>query len=138
MRALGLDVGDRRVGLAVSDETGLLAQARGVYLRRDLATDVNNLGQMAKELGVHVLVVGLPLNMDGTEGEQAAKVRALAEALAQHASLPVHYVDERWTTQEVERMLREVQASKGKKRKLKDELAAVLILQAWLDRQRAP
>jgi len=137
MRVLGLDVGDRRIGLALSDETGLLAQGRGVYLRQDLARDVANLGQMAKEFGAHALVVGLPLNMDGTEAEQAAKVRTLAEALAQHTGLPLHYVDERWTTQEVERMLREVRAPHSKKRKAKDERAAVLILQAWLDRQRA-
>ncbi len=136
MRVLGLDVGDRRVGLAVSDETGTLAHGRGVYLRQDLETDVEALSQVAQEAGAQALVVGLPLNMNGSEGPQAAKVRQLAQALAEKTGLAVHYVDERWTTQEVERMLREVQAPKGKKRRVKDEMSAVLILQAWLDRQR--
>lgn len=136
MRALGLDIGDRRVGIAVSDETGTIARGHGVYIRQGPDADAGHLAKVAHEAHAEVLVVGLPLNMDGSEGEQAAKVRELAAALAATAGLPLHYVDERWTTMEAERALSEMEAPKRKKRALRDELAAVLILQAWLDRKR--
>jgi putative Holliday junction resolvase len=133
MRVLGLDLGDRRIGIALSDETGTVAQGRGVYERRGLEEDLAYLARLAREEGVAWIVVGLPLNMDGSEGEQAAKVRAFAQALAERTGLPVEFLDERLTTVEADRVLREAGLGERRKRKVRDKLAAVLILQAWLD-----
>lgn len=136
MRALALDVGEKRVGLARTDETGTLAVPHGVYLRVGGERDIKELARLARELGAEVLVAGLPLNMDGTEGPQAQRVRAFAEAVAKEAGLPLHFVDERWTTEVALRVLREA-GLPGRKRKGKaDALSAVLILQAWLERVR--
>lgn len=135
MRALGLDIGDRRVGIAVSDETGTIASPHGVYTRRSPPEDAAHLARLARELGAEAIVVGLPLNMDGTEGDQAKKARELAEAIVQEADLPVHYVDERLTSAEVERAMREGDLSRRARKRRSDALSAVLILQAWLDRQ---
>ena len=82
-------------------------------------------------------MVGLPLNMDGTEGGQAAKARALAEAVAQQAGLPLHYVDERLTSAEADRAMLEGGLSRRDRKKRGDALSAVLILQAWLDHERS-
>lgn len=133
---MGLDLGDRRVGIAVSDETGTVAQGRGVYVRRTLEEDLAHLSHLAEELRVRRIVVGLPLHLNGTEGEQAAKARAFAEKLFQRTGLPLSLMDERLTTQEAERVL-SLQGVRGQRRKeIRDELAAVLILQAWLDLTR--
>ncbi|QAA75987.1 MAG: Putative pre-16S rRNA nuclease Yqg [Candidatus Bipolaricaulis sibiricus] len=134
MRVLGLDIGDRRVGIALSDETGTIASPHGVYTRRSPGEDVHHLAQLAREAGAVALVVGLPLHMDGTEGEQVAKTRALAEAVARDAGLPVHYVDERLTSSEADRAMVEGGLSRRARRERSDTLSAVLILQAWLDR----
>ncbi|HAZ29998.1 TPA: Holliday junction resolvase RuvX [Candidatus Acetothermia bacterium] len=136
MRVLGLDIGDRRVGIAVSDETGTVAQGRGRYFRKSLDQDVAHLARLGHEIGAVAIVVGLPLNMDGTEGDQARKTRELAEAVASQAGLPLHYVDERLTTAEADRALREGGLSRRKRKEYEDELSAVLILQGWLDRER--
>lgn len=136
MRALGLDIGDKRVGIAVSDETGTIASPHGVYTRRALLEDAAYLARLARELGAGAIVVGLPLNMDGTEGEQARRTRELAEAVAHEAGLPLHFVDERWTTEEALRVLREAGLSGRKRQGKADALSAVLILQAWLERVR--
>lgn len=133
MRAVGLDVGERRVGIAKTDETGTLAVPHGVYERRSFLEDVDFLSRLLTEMGVEAIVVGLPLNMDGTEGEQAQKVRALAEAVAKKAGLPLFFVDERWTTKEVERAMREAGEKPSRRREKVDALSAVLILQGWLE-----
>ncbi len=134
MRVLGLDVGDRRVGIALSDETGTIASPHGVYTRRSLGEDTAHLAALARKLGAGAIVVGLPLNMDGTEGEQARKARELAEAVAREAHLPLHYTDERLTSAEAERAMVEGGLTRRARKKREDALAAVLILQAWLDR----
>lgn len=136
MRALALDVGEKRVGLARTDETGTLAVPHGVYLRVGGERDIKELARLARELGAEVLVAGLPLNMDGTEGPQAQRVRAFAEAVAKEAGLPLHFVDERWTTEEALRVLREAGLPGRKRQGKADALSAVLILQAWLERVR--
>jgi len=137
VRTLGLDIGDRRVGIAVSDATGTVAGPHGVYVRRSPAADVAHLAELARDVGAAAIVAGLPLNMDGTEGEQARKVRELAEAVAAAAGLPLHYVDERLTSAEAERAMVEGGLSRRRRKGQADALAAVLILQAWLDLQRA-
>ncbi len=137
MRVVGLDIGDRRVGIAVSDETGTIASPHGVHTRRSARQDVACLAQLAWDLGATAIVVGLPLNMDGTEGEQARRTRDLAEAVAEEAKLPVHYVDERLTSSEADRAMIEGRLSRRARRERSDALSAVLILQTWLD-QRSP
>lgn len=134
MRVVGLDIGDRRVGIAVSDETGAIAGPRGTYTRRSLPEDAAYLAQLAQGLGAAAIVVGLPLNMDGSEGEQVQKTRELAEAVAGRSGLPLHYVDERLTSVEAERAMIEGGLSRRGRRERADALSAVLILQAWLDR----
>lgn len=136
MRVLGLDVGDRRVGMAVSDETGTIAGPRGVYTRRSAPEDTVCLSHLAQDVGATAIVAGLPLNMDGTEGEQARKTRELAEAVAERSGLPLHYVDERLTSAEADRAMVEGGLSRKARRERSDALSAVLILQAWLDRAR--
>jgi len=136
MRVLGLDVGDRRIGVAVSDETGAVAQGRGVYLRRGEEEDLDYFAALCAHEGVERVVVGLPLNMNGSEGEQAAKVRAFAQKLAARTGLGVEFLDERLTTVEADRVLSQAGLSGRHRRRVRDELAAVLILQAWLDRAR--
>ena len=136
MRVLGLDLGDRRIGIAISDETGTVAQGRGVYPRRGSKEDLSYLAELCRQEGVERIVVGLPLNMDGSEGDQARKARAFAQALAVETGLPVELLDERLTTVEADRVLRKAGLRERKRRGVRDELAAVLILQAWLDRRR--
>ncbi len=137
MKALGLDIGDRRVGVAVSDACGILARPHSVYHRAG-DEDGAELAAMARTLEVAHLVVGLPLNMDGSEGEQARKARELGEQVARLAGLPVSFVDERLTTQEAERVLREAGLPAGRRGDVQDAVAAVLILQTWLDRWQVP
>jgi len=136
MRFLGLDIGDRRIGMAVSDETGTVAQGRGVYARRGEEQDLSYFADLCRRERVERIVVGLPLNMDGSEGEQARKVRAFGQALAGRIGLPVEFLDERLTTVEADRVLSQAGFRERRKRKVRDELSAVLILQAWLDFRR--
>ncbi len=123
------------MGLSVSDETGTVARPYGVYQRSGDEGDLQELATVAKALDAQVLVVGLPLNMDGTAGSQAQKAEALGNALADHAGLPVEFMDERLTSIEAERVLVEAGVEGRRRRQLQDALAAVLILQAWLDRR---
>ncbi|MBC7219997.1 Holliday junction resolvase RuvX [Candidatus Bipolaricaulota bacterium] len=138
MRVLGLDIGDRRVGIALSDETGTIASPHGVHTRRSARQDAVCLAQLVRDLGATAIVVGLPLNMDGTEGEQARRTRALAEAVAREAGLPLHYMDERLTSAEADRAMIEGGLSRRARKEREDALSAVLILQAWLDRGVPP
>ncbi|HDI11737.1 MAG TPA: Holliday junction resolvase RuvX [Candidatus Acetothermia bacterium] len=136
MRVMGLDVGEKRIGIALSDETGTIAQGKGIYRRRTLEEDTKHLAEKVQEWGVVRIVVGLPLNMDGTEGKQARTVREFARALGEAAGIPVELWDERLTSAEAERVLLEADLSRRKRRRMRDELAAVLILQSWLDAHR--
>jgi putative Holliday junction resolvase len=137
MRVLALDVGEKRIGIAKPDETGTLAVPHSVYRRKNLAEDVASLATLCQKLRIEALVVGLPLNMDGTEGPQAKKVREFAEKLAEVVEIPVFYVDERWTTKEAERAMREVGEQPSREKEKVDTLSAVLILQAWLESRRS-
>jgi len=137
MRFLGLDVGDRRIGMAVSDETGTVAQGRGVYTRQGEEEDLSYFVELCRREQVEKIVVGLPLNMDGSEGKQAKRARAFGAALARQTGLPVEFLDERLTTVEADRVLTQAGLREKKRRKVRDELSAILILQAWLDSRRS-
>lgn len=136
-RLLALDVGDRRIGVAVSDPTGLLATPVEVYTRRAKADDLTYLGKLASEYEVQGIVVGLPVNMNGTEGPQAAKVREFAEALAARGQDVVLW-DERLSTVEAERRMAESGRRKRRGTIMRsDAEAAAVILETYLDALRA-
>jgi len=134
MRIAALDMGEARIGIAVSDELGLTAQGVGVVQRRGGKRDLEALAERLAPYQPERLVVGLPLNMNGTEGPQAAKVRAFATRVAEHLALPLEFWDERLTTVAAERALLEADLSRRRRRDLIDQVAATLILQGYLDR----
>jgi putative Holliday junction resolvase len=136
VRILGLDIGSKRIGIAVSDELGLTAQGIETIVSKGPEADVQQIVKLAIHYQVKEVVVGLPLNMDGTEGPQAKKVKALAERISRELPIPVREWDERLSTVAAERALLEADVSRSKRRKVIDKLAAVLILQTYLDRQR--
>lgn len=136
MRTMGLDVGTKTVGVALSDELGLTAQGDQVLRRVGLQKDVAALVALARERDVERYVVGLPLNMDGSEGPRAEATRRFGDALAKASGLPVDYQDERLTTVAAERALLEADLSRERRKRVIDQVAATLILQAWLESQR--
>lgn len=134
-RVLGLDVGEKTIGLAVSDGLGLTAQPLGVLRRRTPETDLAALMERVRELGVQAFVVGLPRNMNGTFGPAAESCRSFAQILGETSGLPVHMVDERLTTVAAHRTLLEADLSRARRRQVVDATAAALILQTYLDRR---
>lgn len=135
MRAMGLDVGTKTVGVAVADELGITAQPITVIRRSNLKTDLAELIRLAQDREVDRFVVGLPLNMDGSEGPRAQATRKFGDALAKASNLTIIYQDERLTTVAAERSLLEADVSRSKRREVIDQVAASLILQGWLDAQ---
>lgn len=137
-RVLGIDVGDETLGLALSDDLGLTAQALETLPRRGPKTDISKLRALAEEFSVKEIVVGLPKMLNGSLGIQAQKVLAFVELLSQSLGLPVNTWDERLTTVAAHRALREMNVkSHSKRRRVVDTLAAQLILQGYLDRKNA-
>jgi putative holliday junction resolvase len=132
-RILGLDVGSRRIGIAVSDALGITAQGLDTLQRRNKRHDLAALELLIREYGVRQIVVGLPLRMSGAEGTQSAKMQVFAEELRKRFRLPVHLWDERLTSAEANRLLRETEMSIEKRAKAVDRMAAVLILQGWME-----
>ncbi len=136
MRALGLDLGTKTIGLAVSDELGITAQGLTTLERRGPRKDLEALAERVTEFTIDRFVIGLPLNMDGSEGPRAEFTRKFGTALEEATKLPIIYWDERLTSVAAHRALSEVGASRKKRKEVIDQIAAVLILQGWLDSQR--
>jgi putative Holliday junction resolvase len=134
MRIAALDVGEVRIGVAVSDELGIAAHGVGVVRRVGGRRDLEALVAMLAPYAPERLVVGLPLNMNGSEGPQAARVRTFAADVAAHTGLPVEFWDERLTTVAAGRVLLEANVSRRRRRGLVDKVAATLILQTYLAR----
>ena len=132
-RVLGLDVGSRRIGIAVSDPLGITAQGLETLQRRNKRQDFAALERIVREYGVRQIVVGLPLRMSGAEGTQSDKMQGFAEDLRKRFRLPVHLWDERLTSAEANRLLRETELSIEKRAKAVDRMAAMLILQGWME-----
>lgn len=136
---MGLDVGTKTVGVAVADELGFTAQPITVVRRSNLKADLAELIRLAADRSVDRFVLGLPLNMDGSEGPRAQATRKFGDALAKASNLLIIYQDERLTTVAAERSLLEADVSRQKRREVIDQVAASLILQGWLDAQpRSP
>lgn len=136
-RYMSLDIGDATIGVAVSDLLGLTAQGVETIRRRDLSDDLNRLGVLIQEYEADALVAGLPKHMNGQEGERCALVRAfMADAAERFPMMEIHYWDERLSTVAASRTLLEGDVSRKKRRKIIDKMAAVYILQGFLDRQQ--
>jgi putative Holliday junction resolvase len=137
-RSFGLDVGTRTVGVAVSDGLGLTAQPVTTIRRSSLRADLTELRRLAEHHEVDHAVVGLPLNMDGSEGPSAVEARKFGEAVARTLGIPVEFWDERLTTVAANRALLEADVSRARRRAVVDQVAAALILQGWMDARRPP
>jgi len=135
-RILGLDVGSRRIGVAVSDPLGITAQGLPTLQRKNKRQDFAHLERIIHEFQVREIVVGLPLRMSGEAGIQAGKMQVFADELRQRFGLPVHLWDERLTSVEANRLLRETEMSIAKRGQAVDQMAAVLILQNWMESRR--
>ncbi len=132
-RILGLDVGSKRIGLALSDPLGITAQGLETLYRQNKRFDFAQLEQIIREHRVAEIVIGLPLRMTGGEGIQAEKMQAFAEEIRRRFRLPVHLWDERLTSAQANRLLRETDMSIKRRGEVVDQMAAVLILQSWMD-----
>lgn len=136
MRVLGLDVGDVRIGIAVSDPTALVASAYKTLVRTSKWKDVEEIRSIIEDLGVDRVVVGLPKNMNNTLGPQGKKVQKFVNALKHNYPLDLVYIDERLTTVSAERILIEADVSRKNRKKVVDQVAATYILQQYLDMQK--
>ena len=135
-RILGLDLGTKRIGLAISDELGITAQGLETMERRGLRDDLEDLRKLTRLRGVTRIVVGDPLHMSGERSMQGEYTREFASELERKTGLPVEFRDERWTSREAERALRGARVSGGKRKAAIDKLSAVILLQSYLDSLR--
>ena len=136
MRVMGIDFGERRVGIAISDPTGLIAASWGVLNRTSNAQVADRVATLTKELGVGVVVLGMPLDAQGGEGFQARRVRRFAALLEERLSVALTLWDERFTSVDAEALLRERGVRSGKRRQPIDAVAAAVLLQSYLDQRR--
>jgi putative Holliday junction resolvase len=134
-RYLGIDFGSKRIGLAIGDDTtGIASPVETIEVAGTSDTAVRSVLSVAEEYGTDAFVVGLPLNMDGTEGRQAKLTRAFCDALTRSSELPVLTVDERLSSHAADELLRPAELTRGKKKKRQDAVAAVVILQSYFER----
>ena len=136
MRTMGLDVGTRTIGVAISDELGITAQGLKTLKRRSMEEDLTELATIIGQFEIEKIVVGLPKNMDGTLGKQAEFVLKWIEVLTDQFQVPVVTWDERLSTVGASKVLLEADLSRRKRKKVIDKLAAVLILQGYMDQNR--
>lgn len=139
MRILGIDYGERRVGLALSDPTGMLAGPLETLIRRPgKRPPVHRVAEIARHHQAEAVVIGLPLGLDGEENDWCREIRSFGQALAQRIRVPVHFEDERLTSVMAQRGVQNSGIGRAKRREKErvDRAAAVLILQRWLDRTR--
>ena len=134
MRIMSLDVGSRTIGIACSDALLMTAQGIETIRRTSFEKDFNRLQELITEYEVHELVVGMPKNMNGTKGERAEKTEEFVEKMKEVIDLPVSYWDERLSTVMAERQLIAADVSRKKRKSVIDKMAAVVILQGYLDR----
>ena len=136
MRLMGLDVGDKTIGVAVSDLLGLTAQGVETIIRTSNKAAINRIRELIAEKDVKKIVVGLPKNMNGSLGPQGEKVLSFVKKLEEKINIEIVYQDERLTTVAAEKMLVSADVSRKKRKKVIDKVAAVYILQGYMDRMR--
>lgn len=139
MRYMGLDYGEKTVGVAISDERGIIAQPLETVSRErstKLRKTLQRLEAIIAENDVEKIVLGRPINMNGTEGERVERTEAFRNMLISRTGLPVEWMDERLTTVEADRILDASGVTKGSRKQYIDKMAAAIILQAWLDSHR--
>ncbi|AGC47689.1 hypothetical protein MYSTI_06416 [Myxococcus stipitatus DSM 14675] len=136
MRTLGLDFGTKTIGVAVSDGLGLTAQGVTTIRRTSLKADLAALAALVQEYEADRFVIGLPLNMDGSEGPRAEASRKFADTVTQSLGIQVELVDERLSTVAATRTLLEADVSRARRKEVIDQVAAQFILQGWLDARR--
>lgn len=136
MRVVGLDVGEKRIGVAVSDPLGITAQAVGTITRKNLEGDIGEIKEIVDRYKAHSIVVGMPLDMAGIKGESAKKVAEFAERLSSALNIPVATYDERLSTKESEKLLISADVSRKRRKAVVDTIAAQLILQSYLERTK--
>ena len=135
MRIMGLDVGEKRIGVAISDQMGWTAQGHSVLVRGKPHDDLDKLAKLCAEFEIERIVLGFPRNMNGTVGPKVVEIQEFGRVLQEYLALPLEYWDERLTTVAAERVLLEANVSRQKRKRVIDMLAAVNILQGYLDRQ---
>lgn len=137
-RIMALDIGDRRIGIAISDGLGLTAQPLFTLHRTSsVREDIRSIARMVRKHEVKEIVVGLPLHISGEESPQTIKTKKFAEELAERVGLPMHYVDERLTSLEADDLMKQTGASPQDRKARIDQVAAALILQGFLDARRS-
>ncbi|MBR7161743.1 MAG: Holliday junction resolvase RuvX [Clostridia bacterium] len=136
MKLLGVDYGEARTGLAYSDALGLYAVGMGNIKSYDMEKAAAEIALKAKEIGAQAIVIGKPVNMNGTFGEKVEKVERLGELIRSHIDVPIEFFDERMTTVRAHQILQESGVRSKKRRPIIDSLAAELILQGYMDMQR--
>lgn len=135
MRKMSLDLGDKRIGIATSDLLGIIANPLETYTRGSITKDINHIAELVKTHSVDCIVLGLPINMDGTEGERVEKSREFGRILSENIpNIKIDYMDERWTTVSAEKMLIDADVSREKRKTVIDKVAATIILQSYLDK----
>jgi len=130
---MGLDLGEKRTGVAVSDQAGIIAQPLDVVPTSELMNKAASFKRLLEDYEVERLIVGLPISLDGSEQPQAARIRSQAEQLETLYKLPLEYVDERFSSKEAKRVLRQLGYSEKEMRAKTDRIAASIVLQTWLD-----
>jgi putative Holliday junction resolvase len=134
--ALGLDVGQKRIGVAGCDGTGLIATGLTTIRRKSYPQTIEELRQIVVDRQVEILVIGLPYSMDGSLGKQAIQIQKFAETISKALSLPFEFIDERLTSFEAEESMKAARISLRENKELIDRKAAAIILQQWLDLRR--
>ena len=138
MRALGLDIGAARIGVAVSDPSGRVASPVTVLDARSISADMTPLSRLVEDYEVECLVIGLPLTLAGEEGPQADDVRATAGRIGDALDVPIEFFDERLSSTEARRAMAAAGMSEREQRGALDKVAAAIVLQGWLDMKRVP
>jgi putative Holliday junction resolvase len=135
MRIMGLDIGDKRIGVALSDPDEILASPHSVIIRKTNEQAVRSILDIAESFDVKCIIAGVPYSMDGTIGQQAARVINFIEEISRATNIPVKFQDERFSTVAAENLLKEAGRRRDKLKERRDSAAAAFILQGYLDRQ---
>ncbi|HBF76793.1 MAG TPA: Holliday junction resolvase RuvX [Clostridiaceae bacterium] len=133
MRVIGLDLGDKTIGVAVSDPSGLIAQGIKTIKRKNIKYDIDEIIKIVNEYNAEKIIMGLPKNMNGTMGSSSQKVIEFSERIKKHIDIEIIFQDERLTTVSAQRILIEADLSREKRKKVVDTVAATYILQTYLD-----